>query len=192
MATQIMMNKRRHHYVWQTYLDPWTNEEQVWCLRAGGKFLTSTVNIGLERDFYKVTELNKNDVEFIKLLGLNNSNENLKKLGQGWIKSFIKPFHILTQITEFKDKVLNAGVTDIEFETLIKDFSIAIKDADEDLLSKLESDATTYFIKLREMDASFYGNPEDKINFAHFVSVQYLRTKKPKRAFSKECLLFLN
>lgn len=43
------MIKKRQHYVWQHYLNAWTNEKkQIWCKQRNKIFVTSTENIGVE------------------------------------------------------------------------------------------------------------------------------------------------
>jgi len=63
--------KRRHHYVWQHYLKPWLVSEKIYCLRDNSIFPTNTVNIGQQRDFYKLKELLSEDIDFIKQLAIN-------------------------------------------------------------------------------------------------------------------------
>ncbi len=61
-------DKKRQHYVWRHYLQPWTNSDQVWCKRDGKIFQSSLMGIAQERYFYKVERLNKFESESIDKL----------------------------------------------------------------------------------------------------------------------------
>lgn len=59
------MKKRRQHYVWKHYLDGWTIDGKLWCKRGSSLFQTSTLNVGNQRDFYRVGELSLDDIHFV-------------------------------------------------------------------------------------------------------------------------------
>ncbi|TRW94656.1 DUF4238 domain-containing protein [Candidatus Methylobacter oryzae] len=80
--------KRNHHYVWQHYLSPWTHDKKIWCLRNGKMFHTSTENIALERDFYKIKAISQRDIEFIKALASRQHFGALNELNDWWIGTF--------------------------------------------------------------------------------------------------------
>ena len=60
------MKKRRHHFVWQYYLDPWASEGRIACLQNGDVFRTNTVNVGVERDFYRLRQFTDFEVAFLR------------------------------------------------------------------------------------------------------------------------------
>jgi hypothetical protein len=60
--------KRRHHHVWQRYLKSWTTNRAIWCLQNGRIFSTGTLNIAVEKDFYKLHKLTREDIALIKML----------------------------------------------------------------------------------------------------------------------------
>ena len=65
MAGKLPKNQ---HYVWQHYLRAWAHDGQVWCVRAPKKqaFRTNTSNIGSETYFYRVQELDEDDIAYLK------------------------------------------------------------------------------------------------------------------------------
>ena len=77
------MKKRKHHYVWEHYLDAWATDGQIWCRRADKYFPTSTENVGQRRDFYRLKELSDGDVAFVERLimrmGGNRSGVGLRQ-----------------------------------------------------------------------------------------------------------------
>jgi hypothetical protein len=60
--------KRHHHHVWQNYLKPWTVGGAICCLQDGRIFSTGTRTVAVEKDFYRLHQLTREDVELIKLL----------------------------------------------------------------------------------------------------------------------------
>src|SRR4051812_21425524 len=85
------MKIRRQHYVWKKYLEPWTSEGKVWCLRQNGgdPFYTNPINVAVERDFYKLTDLTADDLTFIHEFVIKQTNNaNLRKLNERWVKMF--------------------------------------------------------------------------------------------------------
>ena len=60
--------KRRQHYVFQAYLREWLDQDgKLWCLRDAKIFHTDTNNVAHERDFYRVGQLNDDEIKFLKL-----------------------------------------------------------------------------------------------------------------------------
>lgn len=54
------MIKKRQHYVYQKYLEPWTNKGQVWCLfNRTNANPVNTINIGQEKYFYQIKDFYK-------------------------------------------------------------------------------------------------------------------------------------
>jgi hypothetical protein len=90
--------KRNHHHVWQQYLRAWTNTNgAIWCLQNGRIFSTGTPAIAVEKDFYKLHKLTREDIEFIKMLfadGHHLARRNHAHLLNG----LMAPFQILEQV----------------------------------------------------------------------------------------------
>src|SRR5665213_4526618 len=68
-ASLRLMIKHRQHHVWQHYLASWSIDERVWALRNGETiFNTDTVNVAVERDFYKVHKFTSRDLALLRLI----------------------------------------------------------------------------------------------------------------------------
>ena len=61
------MVARRQHYVWRHYLEMWQGEDDsVWCFRNQKIFTTNPTNIMVEKDFYKLQELTREDIDILQ------------------------------------------------------------------------------------------------------------------------------
>ena len=60
--------KRKHHYVFQAYLNAWIVDGKLWSLRNKKVlFHTNTINIAQERDFYRLKPLNEDEFKFYQI-----------------------------------------------------------------------------------------------------------------------------
>lgn len=164
------MKKRRQHYVWQHYLDAWTENDQLFCLRNGTIFLTNTLNVGQKRDFYRLQDLTPNDIELIKLLYVNTSPPFLRPLHLQLLEGF-------TTVFKLKRLYEQSGKTNTEVE---KQLDITINNLEENLHCGIEIMAVPFLQQIRKGDISFYRDEKNRIAFNYFVATQYLRTNHMK------------
>lgn len=171
------LKKRKQHYVWQHYLEAWTNNGQLYCLRNKSIFPTNTLNVGQQRDFYRLQELTPNDITLIKLLYVNTSPLFLQPLHNQLLDGFNLAF-------ELKRLYEESGKKDEEFE---KQIDITINNLEENLHCGIEKMAIPFLEEVRKKDLSFYDDEQNKIEFNYFVATQYLRTnhmrQRLKQAF---------
>lgn len=164
--------KRRHHYIWRHYLKPWLDENKVNCLRDGKTFQTDLMNIGQQRDFYKLKDLNAEDVDFIWKLAIEPAQGHLKKLHINLINNF-------TSIFKIKSALDSKGIDDAEINHII---DLAIHNLEEDLHGGIENIGEKYLQLLYEENTEFWANEDDAMYFSYFISVQYMRTHRMKEA----------
>jgi len=164
------MKKRGQHYVWKTYLRPWSSNELLFCLRDGNIFETNIGNVAKERDFYRLNELNENDINMIKLLAIKDSPAQLQMLNLGWIKTFTEPF-------EFRTMLRSRNIMNIEIETAIDE---VINNLEEDLHSLIEDRSIVYLDSILNKDITFYKTEKGNMDFSYYLCVQYMRTSKIK------------
>ena len=161
------MKKRKHHYVWKEYLQSWSKDGKIFCLRKGKLFNTSLENIAQERDFYKLKELTKHDMNIIYELGIKNiTNPQLKKLNENWIHSFSKIFLI-------KESLIQNNISEKELDVIIDE---NIHNLEENLHENIEKNGYKFLKKLLNEDTEFFN--DDSNDFMHFLWTQYFRTKK--------------
>ena len=171
------MKKRRQHYVWKKYLDPWTEKGKVWCHRRGERpFHTSPLNVAVERDFYKLHSLTQGDMKFIYRLAIEPiKNDILRQLNSEWITLFETLFKVSDLIRD--QEPVHQEVID-EVEEILHNI-------DENYHDQLENAATTFLDRLIAGDSSFYSNDDSASTFTYFLSSQYFRTKNIQDSFCR-------
>lgn len=161
---------RRQHYVWRHYLSAWENNGKISVIRAdGSSFETNSLNIAVEKDFYRMPVLSRDDESFI-LQFINKSIENqmLKNLAIGWLEDF--------SITSRLRRVLNSkNIDDPEINKILDQFEIQ---AEESLHSNIEGGSVNHLENFRNGKTNDWQNDDDAMDIAFFLSLQHFRTKK--------------
>lgn len=130
------------------------------------------MNIGQEKDFYKLKKLSKENVEFIKALAIDPSPEHLQKLNQGWIDMF----NLVFKIRDFTDE---RGIKDPTLDKMLDEY---IHNLEEDLHTSIENSSIKFLNAILNENLDFYKNDDDCIEFMHFICVQYMRTNNIKQS----------
>lgn len=169
-----MNKKRRHHHVWQHYLSSWKSTDKIMCARDGRIFQVKTRNIANIRDFYKIKEMNSNELNFaMKLCSLGDSG--LSEINKQWPILFNLVHDLKKQIKP---------------EQASQNVELLIHNLYEELHSHIEGYSIKYLDALKQGDSSFFDISESKIEFIFFVIMQYVRTSKMKHqvlsAFSED------
>ena len=161
-------NKYRHHYVWKKYLEPWTNDGKLWCLREGKIFNPNTDNIAHEKGFYKLREVSDAALKFLIDFASSSGSEDSKRVQNGWIQ-------MLTVVFEYKRQAISIGIDDDEFWIEIDRL---INNTQENLHMGIETAVAELVQRLLEGDTSFYEQDELCMEFINYLAFQQLRTKK--------------
>lgn len=164
------MKKRKQHYVWRHYLRSWSENEKIFCLRDGKIFESNLMGVANKRDFYRLKELNLDDIKFIKKFAIDPSPPHLQKLHYNLIKQF-------NSIFELKSHVDSKGIDDSK---LNGEIDKAINNLEEDLHGGIESSAIKYIESILKENISFYTTDEGCRDFIYYLCVQYMRTQKIK------------
>lgn len=163
------MKKRRHHYVWREYLRAWAEDEKIFCLRENNIINPNLVGIGQQRDFYKLKELNQNDVEFIRSLAINTAPDHLKKGHEKLLNNFTVIFKLKYRLSHVPTNL---------HDEVMKLYETTIHNLEEDLHSEIEGSAIKYIQLLLGEDTSFFRTDQGFLDFIYYICVQYMRTKK--------------
>jgi hypothetical protein len=154
--------------VWQHYLSPWTNDKKIWCLRNGKAFHTSTENIALERDFYKIKAISQRDIEFIKALASRQHFGVLNKFNDWWIVT-------LKLISD-----LHAGLANNEKQAneVAHELDVLAHNFEEDYHEMIERTSINYTKSILKEDLSFFDDDHGRAEFSYYLCMQFVRTKK--------------
>lgn len=164
------MKKRKQHYVWRRYLNSWTDDGKVLCLRDGKIFSTDLMSLANERDFYRLKELTEEEIEFVKKIAIQHSPNILKNIHYKFLNGF-------TEVYTFRDNLRRNGLSDGDIEKKIDEL---INNLEEDYHSKIEGNSTKYIDSILKKDVHFYKTEEGRTEFLYYLCIQYMRTKKMK------------
>ncbi len=167
------MKKRRHHFIWQYYLTPWADEQgYVSCSRNGKVFRANRINLGVETDFYRLRDLTDADLRVLHIV-VRLSPPELQPLHRQWLAMIRAPFMVRANVSraELSDEEANALE---EYEANV----------DEDAHGGIEDAAVPLLKELRMGTAAFFAESHGFSTFMHFLSVQFLRTKRMRERFA--------
>ena len=190
--------KHRQHYVFQAYLKNWAINDQIWCCRNRSKvFLTNTVNVAQERDFYRLKDLNADEYRFI-LLFISRQPPHIVDIVKKQIALYHTPIYWQQKVIKTnglikslfgKDIINNPQIAEILSFTE-KFAESAVNDMVEDMYCIDEGIATKVFEDIKEGKLDFYYNPSDstgndfdntKRSFLNFLCSQHFRTRAMKK-----------
>ena len=160
---------RRQHYVWKHYLQAWEQHGRV-CVRRkdGRQFETSPDNVAVMRDFYRLPVLLEEDEAFIVRYIDRIERPSLRKLALGWLDAIAAPSRLrrfLEQRGVQEDEIL-AAIARVEIQS------------EESFHSSIEGDAVRLLDELRRGSNDLWQIDSDARDFAFFISLQHLRTKR--------------
>lgn len=168
--------KRRHHHVWQLYLKSWTINDKIWCFRDRKIFNPNTVNVAVERDFYKLHILTKADIDLIKFLVIEKSPPYSKASHERFLDLLTLPARFME---ENRGQLKN-------IEKIQAALDVYMCNILEDHHSRIESSFTPLLKNIISEDISFYKNDDDSMKFSYYIATQYMRTKKIKERIIEE------
>lgn len=161
--------KRRNHYVWQYYLSAWEEHGAVICRRDGRILRTGTSVLGVEKDIYRLKNINNAEVVLIRELCFGEEvNPLLREFNIGWLPVFFGPFAL-------RDL---AKAMQVESPELTEALALVESNTEENLHTVIERESIPYIKALRAGKTNFLSSNEDLGKFLHFLCVQYFRTPK--------------
>ncbi|WP_455543379.1 DUF4238 domain-containing protein [Intestinibacter sp.] len=168
-----MNNKKNQHYVWQKYLEAWTKDGKIVCLRNKNKIINAnTRNVASRKHFYKINNLTYNDCQLIRKIFIDK--QPAKPLLEGWIAPIENFFKL------YDESIKLNGVN----QSLEEKKELKLKNVLEELHTNIESNASSSLRKAQLGDLSFITDTDTDIDydFISYLSFQYLRTNKMKQS----------
>jgi len=161
-----VIKKKRHHYVWQAYLRAWATQGRIACFAGGRTFSCGTENVAVERHFYRLKEVTRDDLSLLHELFIKDRPEYVQQVHRRWVSMF-------TAVFELKRRYEASGPSNELFE---REFDKALNNIAEDIQTGIENGAAHLLDAARNGDLSFLTADREFATFAHYLSVQYMRT----------------
>ena len=163
------MPARRQHYVWRHYLEAWQGPDTRVASLLGDRLgSASPSNIMVQRDFYRVGALTAKDAATLRTLLLGDrTSPALRDLH----RDLIDQFHRLSTLDAIAQVVPDLPS---EHRTAARN---AVIEAEERIHARIEQRAVPILGALRNEDAGVIHDDDASVDFFHFMSHQYFRTK---------------
>ncbi|ENE4801756.1 DUF4238 domain-containing protein [Klebsiella aerogenes] len=168
MQPKNLQAKKRHHYVWASYLTRWGNgTKNVFYTTKTGKIAHDSVRaIAADDYFYKTTTLAQKHVQVIK--GFSHlSPEHLQKQHMSYLNDFLK-------VQQLEAIYRRSGISNQEAETLLHATKCNIM---ENLHSSHEDAALKVLTALAGQKLEILQDNQNMIEFMMFFGQQIARTK---------------
>jgi len=168
-----MEKKKRQHYVWQRYLKNWSKDQsQIYCLRDNRIFITGTTCLALERYFYKLDGITRNDLDLIK----RGYVDAMKGVAQEHAQKIL---HMFSAMVTMRDALLAQFPNNVEVS---ESLDVFFTNVEENYHAEIEGCSTFFLDSLLNRQTCFYNNPEKNAEFNIFLTTQYVRTKNMQEA----------
>ena len=163
------MVTRRQHYVWRHYLKMWQGKDGlVACLRDQKIFWSNPTNTMVEKDFYKLQKLTREDIFILQEFVKKTTSLHLRNAH----KALIAKFALIAEVNERLQVDPKASSADREIARKL------VLEAEEMLHCGVEENAQPILNALRNKDGNvIYSDDDSAISFFHFISQQFFRTK---------------
>lgn len=166
--------KRRHHHVWQEYLKAWGTDGAIWCLQGGRVFPSGSSVLAVERDFYKLHNLTREDIALLKLL-FDSGHPLSKRNHAHLLNMLMAPFRLVEQGNRLQDRA--------RMDQLLDDYASNVL---EDYHARIEASFIPLLERALNGDISFY-NDGRCIQFLNYLCTQLMRTKGIKERTINLC-----
>lgn len=171
--------KHKQHYVWRSYLESWSRNEQLFCLRYGSIFPANIRDLAQKRDFYKARELTPKEIDLLFAF-IKTFPTHLQGLQKQIVDVFTIP-HKLKAIVINSDRAQKKEGNIHAIKTL----DIMINNIEEEIHADIESNSYRFIESIKSGNISFWNNQDSKLDFLHFICLQMLRTYKMQESLYK-------
>ena len=177
--------KKSQHYVFRSYLKPWSANKSIWCLREGLVFRPNLAGVACERFFYRSYPLSDGERDFVTkvMIEVDGTPEPLKQILHRFLdlyclaheaKENLKAYALTVQPEQESELVM---LTERE-----QRLHSLIENGAEDWLAGIEDDFLPFLLQMREGRTSFYENFKSAGPFILGLCVQSARTKQLQEA----------
>ncbi|WP_349998767.1 DUF4238 domain-containing protein [Stenotrophomonas lacuserhaii] len=157
---------RRQHTVWRKYLRAWATKEQVWCSMGVVSFRTGLMNVGQEKDFYRVRDMTDQDIALVHAAFVAPMNREIqRRAAERWLTDF-------NMLSRIRRHLESQG---IDAASELEPLYIEIE---EKLHGDIERNALPLLERLLAAETFCLDDEDDYIVFVHFLMTQYFRTNR--------------
>ncbi|MPX97881.1 DUF4238 domain-containing protein [Salinivibrio sp. VYel6] len=163
--------KRKHHYVWAKYMKEWSsNGRDVFYNTKNRKTVQkdSVRGLNMEKDFYMITPLSKEQVGVIKTI--SKLNPALHEQHMEELSSFLAMQVYIESKTRINPDEKENNKTWNKWQS----------NQMENFHAHYENKALPIITRLKKTDLSILESKENSLNFMIFLGLQHMRTKKIK------------
>lgn len=158
--------KRRQHQVWEHHLRAWSTDGKVWCRQDGRIFPASPAKLAVEKEYYRLKQLDERDKEVVQWLCVKNRTEFHGQLAESMLSFLSYPYEMLDKMRALSPEAAAAVPMDVVEVNYVEDF-----------FALIESQMCPILDKIRERDLSSTSCPTEAPWLAFFLATQYFRTK---------------
>jgi len=169
------MRKRRHHYVPQWYLTPWSENQRIYCLRNGQIKPCGLASVGVEKDFYAVSDLTIKDIEFLRRGVIAQSPEGVRSIHESLLREFARVAYA-NQL-----KKARPGIKD-EAKRTVREI---VSNLDENYHESIEHDLQYSIGCMLSGSTEFFSDVSMAGSFLRALALFSLRTKKRREAMKR-------
>jgi Protein of unknown function (DUF4238) len=169
--TDPYAKKPKQHYVWQKYLEAWTEGGALYCLLNGRIFSTGTARVGFENHFYGLKDITDED---LKLLNLLLTRENPHPASKSHEELVLRNVLGPTLQARQNPQILKSP----QISQLLESYNA---NAIDNQHTVIESRAVPMLAKLLDEDISWFDDQKQAISFCAFLAAQSMRTRKVKQ-----------
>lgn len=170
MVAQDPVARPYQHYIWQQYLSAWADGKYVQCLVGDRIFQTTTQNLGVEYDFYKLPEVTDEDLWLITFLtGLDKAHPVARHHHEGLLVDVLGPLIFAKECPDALDNPEVAKLIEVHRTNAIDDRHTALERSFLPLLPKC-----------LEGDISWFQDTANAIAFCSYVGAQHMHTRAVK------------
>ena len=181
MATKNAPNiTKRQHYVQRAYLSAWTHNNttagKLFCFMKSGKIsIESNIkNLAQERYFYEFKRLTELEKLMVGVMCTSKSKVLMDN----------NPYHLLSlnfAIWDMEDSAKHSGDT-----ALIEGIGKLKKQFGEEVQCLYEKGGVDFLDKLKRGDGSFFLDDDSRLDFFHYIMMQYVRTSAMKNKYARQ------
>ena len=163
--------KRNHHYVWRHYLDAWSTDGKVSCLRVGKVFRKATKNVAVEEDFYRVRDLSDIDLQVILQFCNTPTAPRLREVHNQFVAGIVTAQRLRRLVT-----------ARMASRRELREIDDEIANTQENYHAATERSFIEHLGRLRRGEIEFLSDVESRIDLVCYLAAQSVRTKRLRDA----------